>query len=98
MNEQIKQGEILEQQSYIPPTAPFKGDTTYALLKSASIAGNRTATRVEPLSIPIAPILKYVLPGYLKPLPGQMTSADVDYLFAKGALSLLHIPVRNALF
>jgi hypothetical protein len=98
MNQQINQGEILQRQNYIAPAVPFKGDATYALLKSASIAGNRTATRVEPLSIPFAPILKHVLPGYLKPLPGRMTSADVDYLFAKGALSLVDIPVRNALF
>lgn len=27
-----------------------------------------------------------------------MTSADIDYLFAKGALSLPDIPVRDALF
>ena len=27
-----------------------------------------------------------------------MTSADIDYLFAKGALSLPDVPVRNALF
>jgi hypothetical protein len=43
------------------------------------------------------PFLKHVLPGYLKPLPQRMTSADIDYLFAKGALSLPDVPVRDAL-
>lgn len=42
-------------------------------------------------------MLKHKLPDYLKPLPQRMTSVDIDYLFAKGALSLPEIPVRNAL-
>jgi hypothetical protein len=98
VNQQTSQGEILQQQNYIAPASSFEGDPAYAPLKSASIAGNMTATRVEPLSIPYTPIIKHVLPSYLKPLPEQMTSAQVDYLFAKGALCLLDIPVRNALF
>jgi hypothetical protein len=98
VNQQTSQGEILPQQNYIAPASPFEGDPAHAQLKSASIAGNMTATRVEPLSILYTPILKHVLPSYLKPLPERMTSAQVDYLFAKGALSLLDIPVRNALF
>jgi hypothetical protein len=42
-------------------------------------------------------MLKHKLPDYLKPLPSRMTSIDIDYLFAKGALSLPDIPLRNAL-
>jgi hypothetical protein len=42
-------------------------------------------------------MLKYSLPAYLKPLPQRLTSADIHYLFSKGALCLPDIPVRNAL-
>jgi hypothetical protein len=47
--------------------------------------------------MPPAPMLKHKLPEYLKPLPQRMTSVDIDYLFAKGALSLPDVAVRNAL-
>ncbi|KIM96082.1 hypothetical protein OIDMADRAFT_170745 [Oidiodendron maius Zn] len=93
VHQQITQGEIPQRQNFLAPS--FEVDPTYTLLKSASIHGDRTATRLAP---PPAPFLKHVLPGYLKPLPQRMTSADIDYLFAKGALSLPDIPVRNALF
>lgn len=93
---QINHGEIPQRQTFI--AQPFENDPAFALLKSASMSGDRTATKLEPLGIPPAPFLKHVLPGYLKPLPQRMTSADIDYLFAKGALSLPDIPVRNALF
>lgn len=46
---------------------------------------------------PAPPTFKHKLPGYLKPLPQRMTSVDIDYLFAKGALSLPEDRVRNAL-
>lgn len=95
MHQQINQGEIPQRQNFLAP--PFEVDPTYSLLKSASIHGDRTATRLAPPAAP-TPFLKHVLPGYLKPLPQRMTSADIDYLFAKGALSLPDIPVRNALF
>jgi hypothetical protein len=62
------------------------------------MSGDRTKTRLaSPPPLPPAPILKHKLPGYLKPLPQRMTSVDIDYLFAKGALSLPEINVRNAL-
>jgi hypothetical protein len=93
---QITHAEIPQAQNFLGP--PFEVDPTYALLKSASHHGDRTATRLSPLAIPPTPFLKHVLPGYLKPLPQRMTSADVDYLWAKGALSLPELPVRNALF
>jgi hypothetical protein len=93
VHQQITQGEVPQRQNFLAP--PFEVDPTYALLKSASIHGDRTATRLAP---PPTPFLKHVLPAYLKPLPQRMTSADIDYLFAKGALSLPDIPVRNALF
>lgn len=92
----ITHSDISQPQNFLGP--PFEVDPTYALLKSASLHGDRTATRLSPLPMPPAPFLKHVLPGYLKPLPQRMTSADVDYLWAKGALSLPELPVRNALF
>jgi len=42
-------------------------------------------------------MLKHKLPEFLKPLPQRMTSVDIDFLFAKGALSLPDDHVRNAL-
>jgi hypothetical protein len=93
---QINNREVLRKQSYIPPG--FDTDPTYSLLTSASIHGDRTATRLaSPMPMPPAPMLKHRLPEYLKPLPQRMTSVDIDYLFAKGALSLPEDPVRNAL-
>jgi hypothetical protein len=88
--------QVPPRQNYVQ--TPFEEDQTYAILKSASLIGDRTATRVASISIPPPPFLKHALPGYLKPLPQRMTSADIDYLFAKGALSLPDIPIRNALF
>ncbi|KFY86918.1 hypothetical protein V500_07310 [Pseudogymnoascus sp. VKM F-4518 (FW-2643)] len=99
VHQQINHGVIPQRQKHIPPQ-PFEVDPIYALLKSASIYGDRTATHLSlsPLLTPPSRFLKHALPGYLKPFPQQMTSADIDYLFAKGALSLPDIPVRNALF
>lgn len=76
------------------PNGPFDPDL---LINAASIHGDRTATRIDSSPIPAAPMLKHQLPAYLKPLPQRMTSVDIDYLFAKGALSLPEAPVRNAL-
>jgi hypothetical protein len=92
VDQPITSGEISQQRTLVPS---FEVDTTYNLLKSASIYGDRTATR---LTHPSNLVFKHVLPGYLKPLPQRITPADIDYLFAKGALSLPDIPVRNALF
>lgn len=74
-------------------------DATYSLLTSASIHGDRTRTRLAspPPLTPALPQLKHRLPDYLTPLPARMTSVDIDYLFAKGALSLPQIPLRDAL-
>lgn len=91
---QLSRGDALRRQSFIH--SPFDSDPAYALLRSASITGDRKATRMES-PIPPPPILKHKLPGYLKPLPQRMTSVDIDYLFAKGALSLPENHVRNAL-
>jgi hypothetical protein len=71
-------------------------DPTYTLLTSASMMGDLTSAMHKP-SIPPPPLLKHKLPTYLKPLPPRMTSVDIDYLFAKGALSLPETSVRNAL-
>jgi len=78
------------------PTTSFD-DTTNYLLASASIHGDRKATRLDTPPVLPAPMLRHSLPAYLKPLPQRMTSVDIDYLFAKGALSLPDIPIRNAL-
>ena len=94
MNQQINKGEIPRRQSYAPNSFD---DPTYSLLTSASIHGDRTATRLASPPLPPTPMLKHKLPEYLKPLPQRMTSVDIDYLFAKGALSLPDIPIRNAL-
>jgi len=62
------------------------------------MSGDLTKTRLAtPPPAPPPVLLKHQLPAYLKPLPQRMTSVDIDYLFAKGALSLPDPPVRNAL-
>lgn len=94
MNQQISKGEIARTQSFAPSSFD---DPTYSLLTAASPHGDRMATRLASPPVPPAPMLKHRLPEYLKPLPQRMTSVDIDYLFAKGALSLPDIPVRNAL-
>ena len=92
MNEQTRNGELHRKEGY----APSAFDLNH-LITSASIYGDRTATRIEIPPMPPTPLLKHKLPGYLKPLPQGMTSVDIDYLFAKGALSLPNKPLRNAL-
>lgn len=73
-----------------------------ALLRSASIVGDLKRTEIDPRSTfePFdTPTLqpKHRLPGYLNPLPGRMTSSDIDYLFSKSALSVPQQSVRNAI-
>lgn len=92
---QINSREILRKQNFVQ--TPFNADPTYALLQSVSIHGDRMASRLNTPPPPPAPMLKHRLPDYLKPLPQRMTSVDIDYLFAKGALSLPEDNVRNAL-
>jgi hypothetical protein len=97
VNQQISKGEIHRRQSHVPS---FNDDPTYNLLTSASIHGDRTssvAPRLASPSMPPAPMLKHRLPAYLKPLPSRMTSVDIDYLFAKGALSMPDTLIRNVL-
>ncbi|RDW89184.1 hypothetical protein BP6252_01216 [Coleophoma cylindrospora] len=74
-------------------------DPSYSLLTAVSPHGDMTSVRSRLLSPPAPPPLvpKHKLPGYLKPLPQRMTPVDIDYLFAKGALSLPDEPTRNAL-
>ncbi|KAF8855742.1 hypothetical protein BDZ45DRAFT_727931 [Acephala macrosclerotiorum] len=100
VNKQINKGEILRRAGYIHQTPQYDMDTIHSLLTSAAPSGDRTRSRVEDspsMSMPPVPMLKHVLPDYLKPLPQRMTSVDIDYLFAKGALSLPDVAVRNAL-
>lgn len=92
---QLGKTDSLRRQSYVP--TGFEADPTYALITSAAINGDLKATRIESTPAPPQPMLKHRLPDYLKPLPQRMTSVDIDYLFAKGALSLPDIPIRNAL-
>ncbi|KAH8588390.1 fungal-specific transcription factor domain-containing protein [Bisporella sp. PMI_857] len=95
VNHQMSKAELMRRQSYVP--TGFEADPTYNLLTSAAMSGDLKATRIQSPSAPPAPALKHKLPNYLKPLPPRMTSVDIDYMFAKGALSLPGIPIRNAL-
>lgn len=88
-------GEVLRRQSYA--ASPFDVDPTYSLLKSVSLHGDRTSTKFGSSNMLSTPVMKHALPAYLRPLPPRMTSADIDYLFAKGALHLPDAHVRNAL-
>lgn len=100
MNKQIDKGEILRRAGYIHQNPQYDAEAFHALLTSAAPSGDRTRSRVEDspsMPLPPLPMLKHVLPDYLKPLPQRMTSVDIDYLFAKGALSLPDDNVRNAL-
>ncbi|KAH8682908.1 fungal-specific transcription factor domain-containing protein [Tricladium varicosporioides] len=96
VNSQISKGEMLRRQSFIQTPFETEPNIVMNLLSSASMSGDRTSTRLES-PIPPPPMLKHKLPEYLKPLPQRMTSVDIDYLFAKGALSLPEPLVRNAL-
>lgn len=94
VSSQINNAEALRQQSFVQGRYESDPSLGFSLSSSASAAGDRTAGRPE-LAAP--PMLKHKLPGYLKSLPQRMTSVDIDYLFAKGALSMPDIPMRNAL-
>ncbi|KAH9208634.1 fungal-specific transcription factor domain-containing protein [Leptodontidium sp. 2 PMI_412] len=91
INKRIEHSTLLRRAGYV--AQHYESDPTYTLLTSASISGDLTKTRLATPPI----LLKHQLPDYLKPLPQRMTSVDIDYLFAKGALSLPDAPVRNAL-
>jgi hypothetical protein len=67
------------------------------LYTTASLSGDRTRTRIESPPFTAIPPPKNKLPAYIKPLPQRMSTADIDYLFAKGALSLPEVSIRNAL-
>ncbi|TVY32554.1 Cutinase transcription factor 1 beta [Lachnellula subtilissima] len=106
MTQQIDQEEMMRRASYIPIPSPYavESNVSYnSLLKSVSMTGDRTTTRLDsPALPPVTPatpvtLSKHQLPGYLKSLPQRITSVDVDYLVAKGALSLPETPVRDAL-
>ncbi len=88
----MNNGEILRRKSF----ARKSFDPDY-LVTAASMHGDRVATRIEVPAMPPMPLPKHKLPEYLKPLPPRMTSIEIDYLFAKSALSLPETPVRNAL-
>jgi hypothetical protein len=96
MNQQIRKGELFRQTYQRRLTNPDLGSE---LLTAAAPFGDMTSVRSRLISPPPppAPILKHNLPDYLKPLPPQMTAIDIEYLIAKGALSLPDISTRNAL-
>ncbi|KAH7378156.1 cutinase transcription factor 1 alpha [Cadophora sp. MPI-SDFR-AT-0126] len=91
VNKKIENHTLLRRQGYM--ATQYDSDPTYTLMTSASLSGDLTKTRLDTPPV----LLKHQLPAYLKPLPPRMTSVDIDYLFAKGALSLPDTPVRNAL-
>jgi hypothetical protein len=103
VSSQISNGNMHHRrQSLVPQQQqpPFEVDPAFQLLASASLYGDRTRTAVAvtpPLVEEPRPILKHKLPDYLKPLPARMTSLDIDFLYAKGALTLPGPVVRNAL-
>ncbi|ESZ90862.1 hypothetical protein SBOR_8754 [Sclerotinia borealis F-4128] len=72
----------------------FNGHTLAQLTHSASLIGDLTRTNLT--SSP-PPSLKHSLPAYINPLPSKMTSADINYLWAKSALIIPAPPLRNAL-
>ena len=95
-NHHIARAELLRRSSHIILEAD--SDPTYTLLKSASITGELKATRIESSPKPApSSMLRHPLPNYLKPLPPRMTAVDIDYLCAKGAISIPARPIRNAL-
>ena len=63
----------------------------------ALISISRDRIRLASLGVSPALRLKHGLPAYLQPFALRMTSIDIDYLFAKDALSIPTVPVRNAL-
>lgn len=72
----------------------FNGHTLAQLTHSASLIGDLSRTNLT--SSP-PPSLKHSLPAYINPLPSKMTSADINYLWAKSALIIPAPPLRNAL-
>jgi hypothetical protein len=96
---------MLRRASYIRGQVEVDDNIVNNLLKSASVTGDRTSNRpISPPPIYDSPGMipqnsrpKHLLPAYLKPLPTRMTSVDIEYLYAKGALSLPETSVRNAL-
>ncbi|TAQ86733.1 hypothetical protein B7494_g4961 [Chlorociboria aeruginascens] len=93
VNQQLHNGQIARK--HLPHE--FGSDPAYALLTSASIHGDTKRTHLVSSIQPPLPHLKHKLPDYVKPLPPRMTSVDIDYLYAKGALCLPEVHVRNAL-
>jgi hypothetical protein len=104
-NAQLSNGEMLRRGSYIRGQFESDNNLVNNLLKSASLTGDRTVpliaspprTYADIGEIPQSTRPKHLLPGYLKPLPNRMTSVDIEYLYAKGALSLPEPSIRNAL-
>jgi hypothetical protein len=107
VNNRLNSGEMLRRQSYIQGQYESDPNIVNNLLKSASVTGDRTSTRNDshtPAPLPpnisnrtVPCTLKHKLPDYLKPLPSKMTSVDIDYLYAKGALSIPLTEMRNQL-
>jgi hypothetical protein len=102
----MNNGEMLRRGSYIRGQFESDNNLVNNLLKSASVTGDRTVApprsspspNFEALThIPQSTRPKHLLPAYLKPLPTRMTSVDIEFLYAKGALSLPETSVRNAL-
>lgn len=70
------------------------GQRLAQLTNSASMTGDLVRTRLA--SSP-PPSLKHALPAFINPLPSKMTSSDIDYLWAKSALRIPSLSLRNAL-
>lgn len=92
MGRHLEKGQFMRQQGLMA-AHQFEADPTYTLLNSASVSGDLRRTRLATPPM----VHKHQLPPYFKPLPQRMTAIDIDFLFAKGALSLPSDTVRNAL-
>ncbi|KAH8821402.1 fungal-specific transcription factor domain-containing protein [Xylogone sp. PMI_703] len=98
VTKQINSGEILQRQVFQGVQAATQvKDNGLSLLGVASVHGDRTRTRLTSPDSTDPRIIKHKLPPFLKPLPQRMSLVDIDYLFAKGSLSLPETEIRNAL-
>ncbi|KAL3422624.1 cutinase transcription factor 1 beta [Phlyctema vagabunda] len=100
VTKQIDKGELLRQAYQRRLNNP---DPSYSILTAASLHGDMTSVRSRLLPSPpppnpvSVPLPKHALADFLRPLPQRLTSIDIDYLYAKGALSLPDDSTRNAL-
>ncbi|RFU34666.1 hypothetical protein B7463_g1596, partial [Scytalidium lignicola] len=98
VSKQIHSGEILQRQIFQGVQAATQvKDNGLSLLGVASVHGDLTRTRLTSPDSTDPRTTKHKLPAFLKTLPQRMSPVDIDYLHAKGSLSLPEPDIRNAL-